>query len=135
MFNRIETDFYRNSKEMGKMYGKDGGYWESNREMAARAFACYILDRLPYTSDYLVGHAQSAVLSENSGEQLAAYPQGAEREAINRAFDEVIEELKREKVLTHVEPKQASVGARVESVWETPQREDELQKPEQEYAK
>ncbi|MFR0839198.1 MAG: LPD1 domain-containing protein [Neglectibacter timonensis] len=26
-------------------------------EMTARAFACYIKDKLPYRSDYLAGHA------------------------------------------------------------------------------
>ena len=39
---------------------KDGGYWDSNVEMTARAFACYIKDKLPYTSDYLAGHADCA---------------------------------------------------------------------------
>lgn len=50
---RVETDFYRNSVRMGKECEKDGGYWDSNVEMTARAFACYIKDKLPYQSDYL----------------------------------------------------------------------------------
>ena len=41
---RVETDFYRNSVRMGKECEKDGGYWDSNTEMTARAFACYIKD-------------------------------------------------------------------------------------------
>ena len=44
---RTETDFYRNSVRMGKECEKDGGYWDSNVEMTARAFACYIKDKLP----------------------------------------------------------------------------------------
>ena len=46
---------------MGKECEKDGGYWESNTEMTARAFACYVKDRLPYASDYLAGHADCAL--------------------------------------------------------------------------
>ena len=58
---RVETDFYKNSIRMGKECEKDGGYWESNTEMTARAFACYIKDKLaPEISDYLAGHADSA---------------------------------------------------------------------------
>ena len=46
---------------MGQECEKDGGYWESNTEMTARAFACYIKDKLaPEISDYLAGHADSA---------------------------------------------------------------------------
>ena len=45
---RTETDYYRNSKQMGKECEKDGGYWDSNVEMTARAFACYVMDKLPW---------------------------------------------------------------------------------------
>lgn len=104
---RIETDFYRGSKQMGKEYEKDGGYWDSNVEMTARAFACYVKDKLPYRSDYLVGHAESAismVLSKNSqAEVVKAYPQGEERQAINAVFDEIIADLKLQHILTHAE--------------------------------
>ncbi len=102
---RTETDYYRNSVKMGKECEKDGGYWDSNTEMTARAFACYIKDKLPYSSDYLVGHADCAVtfVTEISGEMsvLKAFPEGEERKAINAVFDEIVADLKREQILTH----------------------------------
>lgn len=102
---RVETDFYRNSVRMGKECEKDGGYWDSNTEMTARAFACYIKDKLPYSSDYLAGHADCAVtfVAEKSGEMavLKAFPEGEERRAINAVFDEIVADLKREQILTH----------------------------------
>ncbi|WP_243104755.1 LPD1 domain-containing protein [Coprococcus sp. OM04-5BH] len=104
---RTETDFYRNSVRMGKECEKDGGYWDSNVEMTARAFACYIKDKLPYTSDYLVGHADCALtlVSGKDGEMevLKAFPVGEERRAINAVFDEIIQDLKREQLLTHAD--------------------------------
>ena len=104
---KVETDFYKNSVRMGKECEKDGGYWDSNTEMTARAFACYIKDKLPYASDYLVGHADSAVtlITDGNGKMdvLKAFPEGEERKAINAVFDEVMAELKREQILTHAE--------------------------------
>ena len=104
---RTETDFYRNSVRMGKECEKDGGYWDSNVEMTARAFACYIKDKLPYTSDYLAGHADCALtlVSGKGGEMevLKAFPVGEERRAINAVFDEIIQDLKREQLLTHAD--------------------------------
>lgn len=107
---QIKTDYYQNSIRMGKEYGKDGGYWDCNAEMSARAFACYIKDKLPYRSDYLVGHAESAV-AFSSGENghldiIKAYPEGEERRAINAVFDEIVAELKLQNILTHEEKTQ-----------------------------
>ena len=104
---RTETDYYRNSVRMGKECEKDGGYWDSNVEMTARAFACYIKDKLPYQSDYLAGHADCAVTlvagKDGKMDVLKAYPEGEERKAINAVFDEIMAELKREQILTHSE--------------------------------
>lgn len=101
---RIQTDYYRNSLKMGRECEKDGDYWESNVEMTARAFACYVMDKLPYVSDYLVGHAESAVTfaESKSGEMdvLKAYPDGEERKAINKVFDEIIADLKQRSILS-----------------------------------
>lgn len=75
--------------------------------MTARAFACYIKDKLPYASDYLAGHADCAValVMDKSGETevLKAYPQGEERRAINAVFDEIVADLKLQHTLTHAE--------------------------------
>lgn len=104
---RTETDYYRNSVRMGKECEKDGGYWDSNVEMTARAFACYIKDKLSYQSDYLAGHADCAVtlVAGKNGEMevLKAYPQGEERRAINAVFDEIVADLKLQHILTHAE--------------------------------
>lgn len=102
---RTETEYYHNSVQMGKECEKDGGYWESNVEMTARAFACYVMDKLPYRSDYLAGHAECAVTlipgKDGNMEVLKAYPQGAERQAINAVFDEIVADLKLQHTLTH----------------------------------
>ena len=102
---RIETDYYRNSLRMGDECERDGGYWDSNTEMTARAFACYVMDKLPGDSDYLVGHAESATTfvagRDGEPEILKAFPEGEERKAINAGFDEIVTELKREQILTH----------------------------------
>ena len=66
VIGRVETDFYRNSVRMAAECERDGGYWDSNTEMTARAFACYVKDKLPYPSDYLVGHADCAVTTVES---------------------------------------------------------------------
>ncbi len=104
---KVETTFYRDSKRMGAEHEKDGGYWDSNVEMSARAFACYIMDKLPYRSDYLMGHAECAiglyVPKNGDPEIIKAYPQGEERKAINAVFDEIIADLKRQKILTHAD--------------------------------
>lgn len=90
----IKTDFYMNSIKFDSIYSKESkGYWQSDRELFARAFACYIYDKLPYKSDYLCGHANSAV-TQISGSNVKAYPEGKERESINMCFDKVISQLK-----------------------------------------
>lgn len=95
----IETEFYKNSIKMGKECEKDGGYWDSNVEMTARAFACYIKDKVaPEVSDYLDGHADCAVTfttgKDGKLELIKAFPEGEERAAINKAFDNLFENLK-----------------------------------------
>ncbi len=101
----IETDFYKNSKEFDSMYAKsDKRYWQSNAELFARAFACYVQDKLGYRSDYLCGHAELAigfsVNKDNELEFIKAFPEGNEREKINLCFDKVIE-LAKEKNILH----------------------------------
>ncbi|MGN0141478.1 MAG: LPD1 domain-containing protein, partial [Roseburia sp.] len=94
----VETDFYKNSVKADAAYSKESkGYWHSEEEMFARAFACYVHDRLPWRSDYLCGHSESAGFYEYVNEErvwIKAIPQGEERENLNRCFDRVIEECK-----------------------------------------
>lgn len=102
--DRVNTDYFTNSQRMGKECEKDGGYWESNTEMTARAFATYIMDKLPGRSDYLAGHAECAITfvtgKDGKTEILRAYPQGEERKAINAVFDDMIEDLKQRQILS-----------------------------------
>lgn len=94
----VETDFYKNSVKADAICSKeDKGYWSSNVEMFARAFACYVHDRLPWTSDYLCGHSESAVMIDFSKEEpevIRAIPEGQEREQINRCFDKLFAECR-----------------------------------------
>lgn len=101
---RIETDFSRNSSRMSRTCSRDGGYWDSDTEMTARAFACYIKDRIaPNVSDYLAGHADCALTmvegKDGKPEVLKAFPEGEERKAINEAFDALFGELKEKEIL------------------------------------
>ena len=104
---KVPTDYYKASKEMGEVCGKDGGYWDSNAELTARAFATYIMDKLPGRSDYLAGHAECAVAmttdKDNNLKIIRAYPVGEERAAINAVLDEIVAELKLQQHLNHDE--------------------------------
>lgn len=89
------TKFYMDSQELGSAFQKSGhGYWDSDVELTARAFACYVKDRLGFQSDYLVGHAESAYYGN-----LVGYPIGEERRQIDYAFDELFEDLKERGIL------------------------------------
>lgn len=92
------TRYYANSKKIANIYSKDShGYWDSKEEMFARAFACYVEDKLAaldITDDYLCGHADTCVAYDDDMNIIPAYPQGEERKRINKAFDELITALK-----------------------------------------
>lgn len=92
------TRYYENSKKFANIYSKDShGYWDSKEEMFARAFACYVEDKLAaldITDDYLCGHADTCVAYDDDMNIISAYPQGEERKRINKAFDELITSLK-----------------------------------------
>lgn len=92
------TRYYENSKKFANIYSKDShGYWDSKEEMFARAFACYVEDKLAaldITDDYLCGHADTCVTYDDDMNIISAYPQGEERKRINKAFDELITSLK-----------------------------------------
>ena len=106
---RVHTTFYENSDSFDKMYSKtDHGYWKSTKEMFARAFACYVLDKIEGRSDYLCGHAECAAspfVDPKTGDAgiIKAFPEGEEREAINKCFDSLILELKEMNLLHHKE--------------------------------
>ena len=94
---RVETEFYKNSQIFDKVYSKQKeGYWASNNEMFARAFACYIKDKaseLGLRCDYLTGHSDSAI-TKYEDKIIKAFPTGEERKIINQAFDILIDKYK-----------------------------------------
>lgn len=82
------SDYYTNSVKFGALHTKAGhGYWQSNCELFARAFACYVLDRTSGINDYLSGHAELCVDLDDEGK---------EREKINKCFDGLIAYLKQQ---------------------------------------
>lgn len=86
------TQYYQDSLKQDTNYSRDSmGYWSSPCEMFARAFACYVKDKLAekgIRSDYLCGHAESSI-----------FPQGEERIRINQQFDSMISNLKEQSIL------------------------------------
>ena len=97
----VESDFYLNAVKADAQFTKESkGYWKSPAEMFARAFACYVKDKLTWRSDYLCGHADACAFTElGTGKVCALYPQGEERQRINRAIDGLIAECKQMGIL------------------------------------
>lgn len=82
-----KTEYYKDALKISATHSKDGGYWESNCEMLARAFASYITDKTAKSNDYLSGHSEGAVLAD--GTVAYIMPRGEERTRINAAFDKL----------------------------------------------
>ncbi|WP_042258536.1 LPD1 domain-containing protein [Butyrivibrio proteoclasticus] len=89
-------EFLKGSKKFDELFTKNGhGYWSSNCELWARAFDCYISDKLKAAGiidTYLSRGADSFYWEEN-GIMYRAYPAGEERNRINKAFDDLIKHL------------------------------------------
>lgn len=98
----VHTQYYLDSKTFDRCYQKHGiGYWSSNCELFARAFACYVRDKLTAAgmrNDYLVAHAESHMFTSN-GKTYYAYPRGEERTKINAAFDRLFEQVKQDQLM------------------------------------
>jgi hypothetical protein len=104
---RVPTEYYKNSRRFGEIYSKDGDYWDSTVEMAARAFACYVADKTGKQNDYLSAHSDSAVTLDSGRKGdivvVRAFPEGKERTAINAAFDKLFAALKADGFLSERE--------------------------------
>lgn len=88
------TKYYSDSNTFGEMFNASGhGYWTSNEELFARAFACYVKDKLSGRNDYLVGHADIGK-AEHQGKTIYVYPVGEERKWFDQKMDEMIQGLK-----------------------------------------
>lgn len=101
---KTDSDYFKGSLEFDRNFTKHGyGYWHSSVEMFARAFDCYITDKLKENnrvSDYLTCHANSYVTEDyETGKPVYAIPVGEERKAINACFDKMFAMLKERKLL------------------------------------
>lgn len=103
------TSYYKDSISFDSYYEKSGhGYWTSACELFARAFACYLTDKLAekgYRNDYLCGHSDTYVFKDSSDNPIYAFPRGEERKRINQAMSELIEDLKETGLLQPAEEK------------------------------
>ncbi len=89
------TKYLQDAMKLDALHSKDAqGYWQSNVELFARAFASYVHDKLG-VSDYLVGHSEA-----QSADGTHISPQGEERKRINLEFDRLMNNLKERKLLT-----------------------------------
>ena len=86
------TDFLRNSKEIDSQRASD--YWSTPHEMGARAFESFVYDKLvkgAEKSDYLAHGVEN---KHYAAMDLRPYPEGAERTAINSAFEDLFRAIK-----------------------------------------
>ena len=88
---QIPTEYRRAAYLMDQ--GRTSDYWSEPHEMAARAFSAYVEDKVAQDggrSDFLVYGANNA-MPEYRLVNVRPFPEGAEREAINAAFDKFFE--------------------------------------------
>ena len=96
------TRYYRDSLRFNDLYTNTGnGYWYSKCEMFARAFDCYVLDKMQeagITDTYLSGHAESfhGIYRDTD---IYAYPIGDERKQFEQAFDHLIAWAKENEII------------------------------------
>jgi diguanylate cyclase (GGDEF)-like protein len=88
----VPTNYIIEARKMDQ--ARSGDYWSEPPEMAARAFAAYVEDKLSergWQSDFLVYHAHGGmILPMIDGFIARPYPEGKEREAINNAIDRLV---------------------------------------------
>jgi len=91
---QVPTDYRREAYLMDR--GRASDYWGEPHELAARAFSSYVEDRIKGgsgRSDFLVYGANNE-RPEYKLFSVRPYPEGAEREAINAAFDKFFKTVK-----------------------------------------
>ena len=90
------SSYVEGSMAFDSQYQKAGhGYWSSACELFARAFDCYVSDKMGqsgWTDDYLTSHAD-AYCSTVGGKKVYAIPCGEERDRITSAFDALFPDL------------------------------------------
>lgn len=86
---QVPTSFAMEAKSMDQ--GRKEAYWATEHEMAARAFSAYVEDKLKADgkkSDFITYQTFGAVPTIWGFKK--PYPEGAERKAINEAFDKFV---------------------------------------------
>jgi len=95
---QVPTSFAMEAKKMDQ--ARSGDYWSEPHEMAARAFAAYVEDKVAEQggqSDFLVYHAHGGILVPMiDGFVARPYPEGKERIALNAAFDTFVKSIRTE---------------------------------------
>ncbi len=89
---QVPTEFAMEAKSIDQ--GRASDYWTTPHEMAARAFQAYVEDRIAAQnarSDFLSYGTNMVVLTPWGWRK--PYPRGAEREAINKAFDQLFQTI------------------------------------------
>lgn len=93
---KVPTSYAIEARKMDQ--ARTGDYWSEPHEMVARAFASYVEDMIAQKggqSDFLVYHAHGGIfLPMLDGFVARPYPEGAERIALNKAFDKFVKTLK-----------------------------------------
>ena len=99
----VPDGYYEQSIKFGQMFAKSGhGYWSSAVEMFARAFDCWVSDKLTdagIKSQYLTAYSDSFYAYDKDGETVYAYPRGEQRKCLDALFDKLMQELKEDGVL------------------------------------
>lgn len=81
--------------------GKNGhGYWQSSPELLARAFSCYLQDKMNFKSDYLESGHDNDYYIDLHGADFRPFIEGEERILANKAFDTFFDVLKRNNILS-----------------------------------
>ena len=92
---KVPTSYAIEAKKMDQ--ARVGSYWSEPHEMAARAFSAYVEDKIAEQggqSDFLVYHAHGGILLPMiDGFVARPYPEGKERESINKLFDKFIQDI------------------------------------------
>jgi len=92
---QVPTSFAMEAKKMDQ--ARAGDYWSEPHEMAARAFAAYVEDKVAESggqSDFLVYRAHGGIIIPMiDGFVARPYPEGKEREALNAAFADFVKAL------------------------------------------
>lgn len=97
-----KSKFVSDSEKFDSAHSKAGhGYWASDAELFARAFDCYIADKLKSAGirdDYLSAKSDCFTMTRDNV-TYHAYPVGAERENINSKMDVFIADMRERGIL------------------------------------